>query len=191
MRITGGKARAIQLQVPRGDSTRPTTDRLREAVFSSLGQKVEGAIVLDLFAGTGSYGLEALSRGAQSAYFVEHYSKVLPCLKTNVENVLKSAGRSKDCAHMIQADALNWQPVNGVAFDLIFIDPPYAMWPQIATSFFHHLAAIQKAQAYWIIEYLSSSPPVIPAEFHIQKTLNTGKNNPQIMMLQSSICTRP
>ena len=71
MRITSGFARGISLDAPKGDTTRPATDAARQAIFSSLGEAVVGAQVLDMFAGTGSYGLEAASRGAKSAVFVE------------------------------------------------------------------------------------------------------------------------
>ena len=71
MRITGGRAGGIPLKAPKGNHTRPATDRLRESVFSSLGASIEGCKVADLFAGTGSYGLEALSRGAASSTFFE------------------------------------------------------------------------------------------------------------------------
>jgi len=183
MRITGGKARGIPLKVPPGDGTRPTTDRLRQAVFSSLGGIIEHAIVLDLFAGTGAYGLEALSRGAQCAYFVEKHPKVLPYLRTNLEHVLKSADRSKDCAQIMQADALDWRPPAHIQFDLIFIDPPYAIWPNIADRLLTCFYPSVKSGSWLMIEYLKSYPPPIPSIYYIHKNLGTGKN-PHIMMLQ-------
>ena len=79
MRITGGKARGIPLASPKGDATRPATDQLREAVFSSLGARIEGAQVADLFAGTGAYGLEAMSRGAIGGIFVEAFERAWAC----------------------------------------------------------------------------------------------------------------
>ncbi len=95
MRITGGRARGIPLHAPRGRETRPATDQLREAVFSSLGPRVEGARVADLFAGTGSYGLEALSRGATSGCFVENNRQALVCLRANLAAVLRSCERER------------------------------------------------------------------------------------------------
>ena len=84
MRIIAGLARGLPLTVPRGDATRPTSDRVREAIFSSLGARVTAATVLDLFAGTGALGLEALSRGAQSVVFVEQARTALDCLAKNL-----------------------------------------------------------------------------------------------------------
>src|SRR5580658_7327696 len=84
MRIIAGLAKGMTLAVPR-TGVRPTADRIREAVFSSLGERVVGARVLDLFAGTGAIGLEAASRGAASVTFVENARGALACLEKNVE----------------------------------------------------------------------------------------------------------
>jgi len=93
VRITGGKARGIPLAVPRGDAVRPATDALRQALFSSIGARVEGARFLDLFAGSGAYGLEALSRGAASGLFVERDRRTVTCLEKNLAAVSKSLGQ--------------------------------------------------------------------------------------------------
>ncbi|MEX1286974.1 MAG: RsmD family RNA methyltransferase, partial [Acidimicrobiia bacterium] len=87
MRIIGGEARGRRLRGPKGDTTRPMTDRAREALFNILGPEVVEAAVLDLYAGTGSLGLEALSRGASSAVFVERDRRALAVLRANVDAV--------------------------------------------------------------------------------------------------------
>lgn len=130
MRITGGKARGIPLKAPPGKSTRPATDKTREAVFSSLGPFVEEARVLDLFAGTGSYGLEALSRGAASATFVEMNRKLGGILKQNIAAVCKSAGLPEEVASVQTGDALRAEVGTNGVYDLIFIDPPYELIDQ-------------------------------------------------------------
>ena len=84
MRITSGNARGIWLNSPKGDSTRPATDAARQAIFSSIGDAIIGSRVLDIFAGTGAYGLEAASRGASEILFVESDKKALDALKSNV-----------------------------------------------------------------------------------------------------------
>ena len=89
MRISGGLARGIPLLAPRGDAVRPATDSLRQAVFSSLGERVAGARFLDLFAGTGAYGLEAISRGAAGGVFVEKDARAAACVRRS------SCGSSK------------------------------------------------------------------------------------------------
>ena len=125
MRITGGRARGIQLRIPKGDKVRPAMDRLRQAVFSSLGGAVEGVRFVDLFAGSGSYGLEALSRGAAGGVFVEQDRKALQCLRENLEAVCKSAGRGLETLEVAPADAFHWQPIGGPSASIIFADPPF------------------------------------------------------------------
>ena len=93
MRISGGLARGITLAVPKGEVTRPATDGMRQSVFSSLASAVPGARFLDLFAGSGAYGLEALSRGAVGGVFVEQNPRAVACVRKNIEAVCKSLGR--------------------------------------------------------------------------------------------------
>lgn len=95
MRITGGAARGIPLKAPAGDAVRPATDAMRQAVFSSLGGVVVNAYFLDLFAGTGGYGLEALSRGAAGGVFIERNAKAAACLRANLTAVRKSLGSAR------------------------------------------------------------------------------------------------
>jgi 16S rRNA (guanine966-N2)-methyltransferase len=105
VRISGGRARGIPLVVPRGDAVRPATDGLRQAVFSSLAARVAGAHFWDLFAGSGAYGLEALSRGAVSGLFVEQDRRAAECLRKNLAAVTRSLGREGAAAvSVIEAD---------------------------------------------------------------------------------------
>jgi len=124
MRIIAGRAGGRRLAVP-PEGTRPTTDRVREALFSSLDTYVRemagdwsGVRMLDLFAGSGAVGLEALSRGAASATLVERDRRCLEVLGRNVAAV-------DPRAQVVGADALTWTAVGG-PFDLVFVDPPYA-----------------------------------------------------------------
>jgi 16S rRNA (guanine966-N2)-methyltransferase len=129
MRITGGIARSIPLHCPKGSLVRPATDRMREAVFSSLAPMLEGCTVLDLFAGTGSYALEAWSRGARSGCLVEKDRQAIQAIQRNLESVGKSIGASTPFPFEIrQADVFDWvekSPNLPFAPDLVFIDPPY------------------------------------------------------------------
>ena len=106
MRISGGAARGIELQVPRGDTVRPATDGMRQAVFSSLGARTAGARFVDLFAGSGAYGLEAFSRGAGGGSFVERNAKACACLRRNIAAVCRSLGKGGDELVAVEADAL-------------------------------------------------------------------------------------
>jgi 16S rRNA (guanine(966)-N(2))-methyltransferase RsmD len=123
MRITGGALRSRQLRAPRGDATRPTSDRVREALFSILGDIV-GVRVLDLYAGTGALALEALSRGAAHATLVESGREPLAVLRANVA-ALGVESRVRVVAQAVEraAKALG-EPA--APFDLVFADPPYA-----------------------------------------------------------------
>jgi len=125
VRIVGGEFRGRPLATPRGDAVRPTTDRTREALFNILAhrfaEKLEGARVLDLFAGTGALGLEALSRGAPFCLFVEESAEGRGLIRTNVEN-LGLTGRSK----IFRRDATDLGEVGTMQpFGLLFADPPY------------------------------------------------------------------
>jgi 16S rRNA (guanine966-N2)-methyltransferase len=122
MNITGGLARGIVLKNVKNDSLRPATGYLREAVFSFLGGCVVGKRFLDLFAGTGSYGLEALSRGAHSGIFVENNRKIAAALEENLAAVCRSMGRENGgCVWLRDAFGVRVEE----KFDLIFTDPPY------------------------------------------------------------------
>ena len=121
MRVIAGRYGGRRLKAPAGDATRPTADRVREALFSILGTRVQDARVLDLFAGAGTLGLEALSRGAAAATFVERAPRALAALGDNV------AALGAD-AEIVRADALRWlRGASGGArqYDLVFLDPPY------------------------------------------------------------------
>jgi 16S rRNA (guanine966-N2)-methyltransferase len=139
MRISGGQARGIQLVVPKGDAVRPATDGLRQAVFSSLGSRVVGARFLDLFAGSGAYGLEALSRGASSGLWVERHGRTADCLRRNVSAVCRSIGRSEADLTVLQADATTVPWVDPQPPDLVFIDPPYEVIGDVETAIFQRL----------------------------------------------------
>jgi 16S rRNA (guanine966-N2)-methyltransferase len=122
-RVIAGSARGIRLAAP-GPGTRPLSDRVKEALFAILEPDLPGARVLDLFAGSGAAGIEALSRGAAAATFVESDSAALGVLAKNLERThFAGTGRS------VRADVVRWLGAGGVAagpFDIVFVDPPYA-----------------------------------------------------------------
>ena len=124
MRIIAGEFRGRRIEAPPGLATRPMLDRVREALFSTLQRRLPDAVVLDLFAGSGSLGLEALSRGARTVRFVERGAPALAVLRKNVE-----ALRVRERVEVVVADALkpsSWLP----AVDVAFLDPPYALIEQ-------------------------------------------------------------
>jgi 16S rRNA (guanine966-N2)-methyltransferase len=123
MRITGGQKGGLPLISPNSNDVRPTQDRVRQALFSILGNKVLCANVLDMFAGTGSLGIEALSRGAESAIFVEKNQRVVRDVREN----LTRTGFDQETWDVIAGDLFKRvkQLYPYAPFDLIFIDPPY------------------------------------------------------------------
>jgi 16S rRNA (guanine(966)-N(2))-methyltransferase RsmD len=125
MRVIGGHDRGRRLRAPRGVRTRPTADRVRVTLFDVLGPSVAGARVLDLFAGTGAVGIEALSRGAARIVLVERDQSALRALRAN----LAALGASRAAARVIAGDVLDVLPVIGAQegpFDVVVLDPPYA-----------------------------------------------------------------
>jgi 16S rRNA (guanine966-N2)-methyltransferase len=148
MRVIGGRLGGRRLAAPRGSSTRPTSDRVREATFALLGS-VQGARVLDLFAGTGALGIEALSRGAQGAVFVERDARAARVLRAN----LAALALERPQARVLEMDALvalRSARERAETYDLVFIDPPY-----------RHLPALEQALNDLLPPLLASSARVV------------------------------
>lgn len=142
MRITGGRAKGIRLQLPKGNLVRPAMDRMRQAVFSSLGSFVDGIGFVDLFAGSGSYGLEALSRGASRGVFVERDHHALQCLRANLAAVCKSAELDLRAFQIVSTDAFSWEPAEKLVAELVFADPPYHLIEANAAKLFARFDSI-------------------------------------------------
>jgi 16S rRNA (guanine(966)-N(2))-methyltransferase RsmD len=123
MRVITGTARGKRLKTLEGDATRPTSERIKGAIFSSIQFEIEGRRVLDLFAGSGQMGIEALSRGAESAFFVDSSREAMEIVKANVTD----CGFAAKSKYLVQ-DYRNYiRKASGrEGFDLVFIDPPYA-----------------------------------------------------------------
>lgn len=121
MRIITGQARGRRLQTLPGEDTRPTAERVKEALFSALQFEIEGRRILDLFAGSGQLGIEALSRGAQGGVFVDRNPEAVEIIRQN----LKAAGLTANTQVLCQ-DAASYLTRHGDRFDIAFLDPPYA-----------------------------------------------------------------
>lgn len=120
MRIVAGEKRGLILKAPKGLDTRPTADRVKEAIFSSISAIIRDSVVLDAFAGTGALGLEALSRGAEEVDFIEKNKATFSVLKSNLEKA-----KYEDKAHCYFEDTLNFLRRTQNTYDIIFLDPPY------------------------------------------------------------------
>ena len=121
MRVITGKARGIQLKTPQGMLTRPTADRVKEALFSIIRFDVAGARVLDLFGGTGQLGIEALSQGAERAVFVDAREDACALIRENLKRT-----RLSEQGSVVRCDYLDYLNRCREQFDIIFLDPPYA-----------------------------------------------------------------
>lgn len=121
MRVVSGTARGVILKTPEGLQTRPTADKVKEAMFSILQFDLPGAAVLDLFGGTGQLGIEALSRGAKSAVFVDAWDKACALIKENLRRT-----KMEQSSRVVRSDYLSYLRSCKEQFDIILLDPPYA-----------------------------------------------------------------
>ena len=162
MRIIAGAAKGRRLAVPAGSDVRPTADRVKEALFSSLAPQLVGANVLDLFAGSGALGLEAASRGAAAVTLVERDRAALRAIDTNVEAAALKGIR----VLAVDAREAVAQPLADAPFDLVLADPPYAFAPEQLDELLTQLAPQLSAGATAVIERdRRSTPPAWPDGF--------------------------
>ncbi|SFM52427.1 16S rRNA (guanine(966)-N(2))-methyltransferase RsmD [Thermodesulforhabdus norvegica] len=148
IRITGGRFKGRRLLVPGGKKVRPTTERVRESIFSIIGDRVQGARVLDVFAGTGVLGLEALSRGAVHAVFIERNPRVFSVLKQNI--ALCNAEKESEVYCLDWLKGVKKLFERGLAFDLIFADPPYDL--HLGRRFFENVRELSHPETIVVFE---------------------------------------
>lgn len=175
MRIVAGMWRGRRLVAPGGQATRPTSDRVREAMFDALVSRVgslDGVAVLDVFAGTGALGLEALSRGAERAVFVESARPALAALRRNIQAL--GAG---DAAVVVEGDvrshALDRALVHG-PFALLLLDPPYRIDESIPVSVVERASGALAEDAVVVREHLSTAEPPAPTGWTRARTYRHG-----------------
>lgn len=171
MRVITGSARGRRLKELEGMETRPTTDRVKEGLFSALQFDIEGRKVLDLFAGTGQLGIECLSRGAASAVFVDRRADAVKLIREN----LRLTGL-EDRARVVAGDSMEYLKSIREPFDIIFLDPPYAaglLEPAIA-----HIAKFDILAPHGIIAAEHPADRVLPAlapPYRLHRTYRYGK----------------
>lgn len=179
MRITGGQARGIPLALPKGDAVRPATDAMRQAVFSSIASRVPGARFLDLFAGSGAYGLEALSRGAAGGVFVERNAKAAAFIRQNISAVCKSLARDESDLVVVAGDATTVPLAGGAAPNLVFIDPPYDVIEDVAPKLMARLTELLAEVADPVIVFeMPGEIELSPAGWTCVKRLGKGSRQP-------------
>ena len=172
MRVISGSAKGRKLVVPSGDHVRPTKDRVKEAIFNSLHSYglVENRSFLDLFSGTGSLGIEALSRGAKSAVFIDHHAEAIDCIILNVEK-LNYGSTSK----ILKTDALSFLERDDY-FDVALLDPPY--------KYEHWGTLLKRVNAHSIV-IESSEQVTLESDWEIIKSQKYGQTNLLIASRQS------
>jgi 16S rRNA (guanine966-N2)-methyltransferase len=158
VRIIAGSRKGHTIFAPKGQSTRPTGDRVREAAFNLIGP-VDGASVLDLFAGSGAYGLEALSRGADRAVFVESDPDAARAIERNLDK-LRLTG-----ATVVRRDArtaLASETAAGRTYDLVLADPPYGDWQGLERSLAPYLTGVLAPDGLLVVETAARTEPALP-----------------------------
>ena len=148
MRVTGGQFRGRRLRAPRGPDTRPATGRVRESVFSALGATVVGARVLDLYAGAGTLGIEALSRGGDSVVFVEKSRAAVGSLRWNLRSV-GAIGTTRVISQSVERFLSH--PREGDRFDIVFADPPWDISSEQLAGILARVTARLNAEALVVV----------------------------------------
>lgn len=186
MRVAGGEWGGLTLLGPKKPVLRPTEDRVRQALFNILGPRVEDAVVLDAFAGTGALAIEALSRGASRAILVEKHPHALGLIRENLATI----GALPERYRVFSGDTLQWlrrkELIEEGPFDLILLDPPYEMdlyWPVLSLI---ETADILRVDGLVILEYSIRRPPLPPSErWHRVKSRAYGETVLDIWSLRS------
>jgi 16S rRNA (guanine966-N2)-methyltransferase len=158
MRIVAGSRKGARIFAPKGETTRPTGDRVREAAFNLIGP-VDGADVLDLYAGSGAMGLEALSRGARSAVFVEAAREACRAIDRNLEK-LGLRGARVVCDDAIRALAA--EAAADRRYDLVLVDPPYAQYASLEAALARYLPTVLAEDGLLVVETGARDEPTLP-----------------------------
>jgi len=161
LRVVSGEFKGRRLAAPRGSRTRPTADRVREALFSMLGD-VGGAHVLDLYAGSGALGIEALSRGADSAVFVERDPRAAAAIRRNLESLGVEA-------RVARQDVLGFLGREQGPFDLVFCDPPYDSASRLSGALAERLPALTPQTARIVTESDKRDPLELPFPLIVER----------------------
>lgn len=174
LRIIGGQWRGRKLQFPLAEGLRPTGDRIRETLFNWLAPEIEGAHCLDLFAGSGALGLEALSRGAASCTFVENSRSAAEAIRQHLEKLGSTAGT------ISQMSALNWLQANTQKFDIIFLDPPFSAGLYTPASELIQQQNTLNNNGLLYVEFERKQSPERPAALALVKDKKAGKTGYQL-----------
>ncbi len=170
MRVIGGEFKGRTLKAPTWDGLRPTSDRLRETLFNLLATRVRDAAVLDVCAGTGAIGIEALSRGARMAVFIERDARAVALIR---ENVARCGVGERYAIHHASAETALAGIVPGGPFDIVVLDPPYDH-PDVG-AWVERAAALVAPGGVLVLEHAwRRAPPAAAGAFHLLRTVRSG-----------------
>jgi 16S rRNA (guanine966-N2)-methyltransferase len=171
VRIIAGSRKGHRIAAPKGQDTRPTSDRVREAAFMLIGP-VDGANVLDLYAGSGAMGLEALSRGAERATFVEADGRAASVIRQNLEKLRLTGARivNADAARALAAEASA-----GAKYDLVLIDPPYGAYPDLEKMLATYVPAILSDDGLVVVETDARTEPQLPLDLRTSRRYGSAR----------------
>ena len=167
MRIIAGSRKGARIFAPKGQGTRPTSDRAREAAFNLIGP-VDGARVLDLYAGSGAMGLEALSRGADTTVFVDGERDAITTIQRNLDKLGLLGAR---VAH---ADSTRFLATDSGTYDLVLCDPPYERWPQLQDQLARYLPPRLAPNALVVLETSAREPEPVLAGLALRTSRRYG-----------------
>jgi 16S rRNA (guanine966-N2)-methyltransferase len=187
LRITGGRLRGKKLHSVPGLLTRPTASRVRESVFNILSFDVEETRVLDLFAGSGVLGLEALSRGARFALFIDHHRQPVSVIQKNISSCGLDAD-TRVIRYNLQHE-FSWAPAHGSGFQLVFMDPPYNRGFINSTLARLHAAGLLEHDAIVVVEH-SAMEPIVEEEmpFALRDQRSYGKTLVSFLLYAAESC---
>jgi len=158
MRVIGGSRKGHKLAAPRGLDTRPTSDRVRENIFNLVGP-VDDAKVLDLFSGSGALGIEALSRGAANAVFVDHDADAVRTVERNLDRLRLTGAR---VVHGDVVRTIAQEATAGAKYDLVLVDPPYGMLTEFQPRLARHLPSLLATDGLLVVESDARTEPELP-----------------------------
>ena len=158
MRVIAGSRKGHRIDAPKGLATRPTSDRVRENVFNLVQSWVDDAVVLDLFAGSGAMGIEALSRGAQRAVFVESDVQACSAIEHNLDKLRLTGAEvvCRDVGRFVAADTRT--------YDLVFCDPPYEEYAQLESALARYAPKLLTEDGLLVLETAANTEPELPLE---------------------------
>jgi 16S rRNA (guanine966-N2)-methyltransferase len=176
--VISGQFRGRRLKAPSWDGLRPTSDKLRETLFNILSPRIDGARVVDGFAGTGAIGIEALSRGAAHVLFIERDRRAAALIASNLALCGVKQGYTIDCGDV--ATVLR-RPPRGTEYDLILLDPPYDIDPDTVTQALEAAAGVLAADGLVVLERASRREPGVPAGLSRVRDVASGDSTLTLM----------